>query len=1362
MYKSIRLHKKIMKKYFLFLIINLFVFGASILHAKSKFNHTHIELLTRKDGLRNNSISTILQNKEGFIWLGTDVGITRYDGLNFHNFNIWDKEPFHINSLYETSNNLLYGEAKNTKQIICLSTYTHQRLKVVNEKEEALNGIDRFGVVNNHLFAIKDSSLVELDETLTDDKVILRASAINSIKQPIGLFCEKEHLIVPTTENKIFIYHVKTKKVESFDCSGLPFKHVKHVENIRIFNEYIVFYDAHIGLILYNPTNHAWKQLTKEPLSDFSVIDEHTFIIATWNKLKILEFDNKNYQEAAYQTLWEIKESSSYLPIMQNRINKLHFDKLNNVLWVCTSGGLIKINFKSNLIQNIVHNQNIKRINGLAEDAHGYIWISTQLNGIYKSTSNQVDENLTFERWNESNPESCYALYKDRLGNIWLGDKNGKIMVHNPNDGKTSTIALPNVGISPNIEHIAHLFMSSRNRLWIAAEEGLTIYDYNQNQILQYIPYTSEFGKVTAICEDGSGVMWVGSEKGLFKATANDNNTFSFSGGFEESAGLTANKVLALYLNSYNQLYATYNDKILQIDGKSKQVIASKVLLHSLSSGDVACIIDDYSGNTWLGTKSGIITISNSSTESYLYELPQTFYKVIQLKDNRLLWAHSNGLSYFNPDLMKKEMNSQKFFISDIEINYNMISSDTQKHEVGTLLNNHEKLTLEHNENNIKVFITDLCYNDITSKIEYRLLPNDTTWIASYNNYVQLNDVAPGEYRLEVRPPFLTEDKGKITSLDIVIKKHWSNTSLAYIGYVSLLILLASLVQFYLKHRKSIARAYMAKENKFNEQIHEIHENEKLTIQQNELRYSLAKEMYTPLSLIVAPLKEILNKPETPKPLNEKIRTAHQNAIGLQNICNLLKYIHEKNNDNRQKLQIAPYQASELADEAMRSSYDMLKSGAIKVFYNREKRIDSEIWVDRERIHFVLINTLSNAYRHTNYSGLIWFSVQNSKIGGQPYCLFTIKDNGKEYAKKSEVNYMSDENYTGEDSIFLGWDIIKKDLQAHGGNLKITCKEGEGTEVVIHLPLGKEHFENNPNVEFVTPKASEENQETPILTTDESTEPAIPKAESIEPTVIERPESKLKLLIIEDNADIRLYLKVMFAKTYQVLLASNGEEGIRTAEKEIPNLIITDIAMPVMDGFECCKRLKENLKTCHIPIIILTAMAGDENIVKGTELGADDYILKPFNPDILRSKVKNLIKSRTELKKAYTKFLTNEPNTDNKVNTEENNEEKDPLIQKILDIVNDNLQNPDFSVKKLADMLNLSQPTLYRKVKQLTGYTIIELIRGVRIKRSAELLKTKKYSIQEVSEMVGYNDISTFRKHFIDLYGTTPSTYSKE
>jgi DNA-binding response OmpR family regulator len=264
------------------------------------------------------------------------------------------------------------------------------------------------------------------------------------------------------------------------------------------------------------------------------------------------------------------------------------------------------------------------------------------------------------------------------------------------------------------------------------------------------------------------------------------------------------------------------------------------------------------------------------------------------------------------------------------------------------------------------------------------------------------------------------------------------------------------------------------------------------------------------------------------------------------------------------------------------------------------------------------------------------------------------------------------------------------------------------------------------------------------------------------------PGTKFTVLVVEDNSDIRLYLKVLLSSRYNVLLAENGQEGIHVARKEQPDLILTDIMMPVMDGLECCRILKEDLKTCHIPVIMLTALTSDDDVMRGLETGADDYILKPFNPDILRSKIKNLVQSRVDLKRIYTRLLMTalpgQPEAEGGEAADapakmERTGLEDPFIAHILEEVRDNLQNPDFSVKRLAERMNMSQPTLYRRVKQLTNFTIIELIRGVRLKEAAELLRTRKYTVQEVAERVGYNDVPTFRKHFIDLYGTTPSTF---
>ena len=313
------------------------------------------------------------------------------------------------------------------------------------------------------------------------------------------------------------------------------------------------------------------------------------------------------------------------------------------------------------------------------------------------------------------------------------------------------------------------------------------------------------------------------------------------------------------------------------------------------------------------------------------------------------------------------------------------------------------------------------------------------------------------------------------------------------------------------------------------------------------------------------------------------------------------------------------------------------------------------------------------------------------------------------------------------------------------------------------IPIGKKHFEEDANVVFIDPSTIKaEQEEVHSIVTATEKEQQLREEQETMSLLTPATNGKYKMLVIEDHKDIRLYLKVLFGSEYAIVMAENGEEGVKAARREMPDIILTDIMMPVMDGFEVTRQLKEDLKTCHIPIVMLTALAGDTNAVKGLDSGADDYILKPFNAEILRSKVKRLIENRQNLKQAYMKLMMTTNIKDASGEQEEGEPKEDPFIRQIFEIVENNLQNPDFNVKRLAEMVNMSQPTLYRRVKMLTNYTIIELIRGVRLRNAAELLRTKKYSIQEVSEMVGYNEAPTFRKHFVDFYGTTPSNYANQ
>ncbi|MEG2277611.1 MAG: response regulator [Odoribacter sp.] len=258
----------------------------------------------------------------------------------------------------------------------------------------------------------------------------------------------------------------------------------------------------------------------------------------------------------------------------------------------------------------------------------------------------------------------------------------------------------------------------------------------------------------------------------------------------------------------------------------------------------------------------------------------------------------------------------------------------------------------------------------------------------------------------------------------------------------------------------------------------------------------------------------------------------------------------------------------------------------------------------------------------------------------------------------------------------------------------------------------------------------------------------------------ETTDSKKKLLIVEDNQDIRTYLRILFSRMYEIVLAKNGQEGVDMAIREMPDVILCDVLMPIKNGFECCRELKKNFITSHIPIIMLTAKADDADIIIGTEAGADDYLLKPVNPEILKSKVRNQIKNRLKLKQIYMQQLMQQ---DVASATNDGAEVMDDhFIRSVVEIVEANIREADFNVAKLAEIMNMSPSTLYRKIKMSTNFTTIELVRGVRLKKAAILLKQQDYSVQEVAELVGYNDIPTFRKHFTEFFGKTPSNYAKK
>lgn len=678
-----------------------------------------------------------------------------------------------------------------------------------------------------------------------------------------------------------------------------------------------------------------------------------------------------------------------------------------------------------------------------------------------------------------------------------------------------------------------------------------------------------------------------------------------------------------------------------------------------------------------------------------------------------------------------------------------------------------EEYIFGENHNDFFFYFTDLQYGAGATEIAYRLLPNEAWGTSTLKNGVRFNHLSVGKYTLQVKL-IDAESEGRILEIPISVERSWWSTVWAIAIYMLLLGgFIAGLFYFLLQRaKKKMQRAGRNEQSSelvtaAEESIMEGQNEEEI---RNVVFARFMQELRTPLSLVISPLREVMQEKELSKGLNTKILVAYRNSIGMLNSCDQLLGVYTYYL-KKEKAELAPYNIIKVVDAFVFSMNEFLRVHPIGFQYEKKIGKDVEAWIDKKAIELALQNMLANAFTHVRFSGAVALILQEVVENEIPYCTITVVDNGRSQVKTVEELGGDIQKLSTVDSaeIELGFAVMEDIMKWHHGSITLENLRGGGTKVQLKWPLSKSVFEEDKRIIFIDP----EKQDDVILPDLVSVVNTAGQEEEEDESPMDQ-ESVLTdrvrktILIIEDYKDIRLYLKVFFEKEYNVLLATNGEEGINLARKELPDLIICDIMMPVKDGYECCKELKNGLDTCHIPFVLLTAKVEDDDIIKGLEMGADDYILKPFVAKILKVKVKNLIEGRVNLKKMYTKLLVTPvaDNGDNDIQGEKEAEIEDPFISTVVRIIEENILEPDFNVKKLASDLNMSQPTLYRKVKQCTDFTIIELIRGVRMRRAATLLKKKQYPVQEVVEMVGYNDIPTFRKHFVDTYGVTPSTYA--
>ena len=481
-------------------------------------------------------------------------------------------------------------------------------------------------------------------------------------------------------------------------------------------------------------------------------------------------------------------------------------------------------------------------------------------------------------------------------------------------------------------------------------------------------------------------------------------------------------------------------------------------------------------------------------------------------------------------------------------------------------------------------------------------------------------------------------------------------------------------------------------------------------------------EMRTPLSLVLGSLALVVQNDDPEKDMSTQLLSAYRNTLAMQDLADQLIGTH-RSNDVANYLRIARYDMVEIARQICDIFVDWVAMN------NIDFRINTQtpalwVWMDRRKMEFALRMLLSNAFKNTFVYGKVTLDIS------------VVNENGKAYS----ALVVTDEGLDEDESTRRGLKQIMDMADAIGGMYR-SESDKNGTSYIIMIPLGKQHLLDR-RVEFVEPESD-------LVKLNARQKEEIAELIHVIP---QKKETGKKLLVIEDSDQIRWFLKHVFNKEYQILEARNGQDGINVALKEEPDLILCDVMMPVKDGYETCREIKNDPKMAQTPVVMLTAKVESEDVITGIEAGADDYITKPFDVEILRSKINSLMKKRDDMKRYFSNSSAASHNEENTLST-------NPFMDAVVKNIEKHLDDSTFEAKVLADSLNMSLPTLYRKIKQYSDLSILELTRNIRLKKAAELLASQQYSVQEVAEMVGFNDTATFRKRFTEQYGVTPSQY---
>lgn len=1341
------------------LAICLLLLHIGVISAQTK--QILFEHLTVERGLSQSSVLSIAQDSMGFMWFGTKNGLNRFDSQQFEVYrnNVHDETSIsssvNINALLTDSKGNLWVGTQNGLNKYLPESNSFIRFKHnPNQKNSLSNNTIRYIYEDKqrNIWIGTDSGLNKLVDESSFERFL------TSRDKDRGIAHLTVKAIYQDSENTLWIgtqggltsmvykngrYRYKTYYHDPLDTKSIAANDVNAITEDLNHNLWI---GTHFqGVDLFDKTNKTFKHfnaevnnsnsLSSNVIRKITVEKSGKLWIATLNGITV--FDPIGYK---FTVLQHNPENATSLN--QNSIYDILQDRSGSI-WVGTYYGGINVyhpntipfktykyfSYKNSLSSNI--------ISAIVEDRKQNLWIGTEAEGLnyYDRNTGRFTSFKSNPKRNSLSSNLIKAISIDKNKNLWIAAYEGGVDFYNTETGIFKNYKLeplnPN---SASSNRVSCLLNDSEGRVWVGCRgKGLFLYDKETDLFNPLSPNSESYHLssryINSIFQDQEGGIWIAAEGGVYFLSKNSKKFRQIR--LKNNTSII-NNINCIQQDSKGAIwFGSYNEGLIFFEPKKKAAIIYTTK-NGLPSNTITGIVEDNDGYIWISSDKGLARFDSNSFKIYTRNdgLPGNVFNYHSfLKDSKgeLFFGGYNGMVSFFPEEIKPNTKAPELVFTHLRLFNNEVLVGDSTRLLKKSINKTEEITLAYNQNIFSIDFSALNYiNSEKNRYAYKLEGFDKQWIYTSHATASFNNLPDGNYTLLVKG---ANNDGvwskEAARLIIHVSPPFWRTWWAYLIYA----FLASSVLF-IMIRFLLMKALLKRE-------HEIHQM-KLDFFTN-----VSHEIRTPLTLILGPLEKLIQDTQETKALNRQLLGVNKNVKRLSRLVNELMDFR-KAEAGKMSLNVTVDNMVSFAKEVYLSFQHLAIQRKINYQFICEEEF-IEIYLDKAQLEKVLFNLLSNAFKFAPDGGIV-----NLKISLEENIIkLRVSDNGVGVPEESKQKVFTDfyqaGNYEGRSAgTGIGLALSKRIAKLHHGDLILEDKEKDTCFCLI-LKSGFAHFKKDELKESL----NHENPETYKLQSEV-------EAKDYEESTLEPNHSADKpwLLIVDDNKEIRDFIIETLRKEYRIEQAQDGVEALDIALENIPDLIISDVMMPVMDGFELCRKLKTDDRTSHIPVILLTARSGEIHELDGLKTGADVYLTKPFGMRKLQLTIENLLVLQENMRKKFSQQLTLQPTN---VIIESSDEE---FLNKVLKLLEENISNSDFNVNQFAFEIGMSTPVFYRKIKALTGLTVNNFIKSIRLKRAAQLLEQKAGTIYEIAYMVGFNDPKYFSKEFRKQFGQAPSGYS--